>query len=467
MKRLLFAVGLLAAADVRAAAVSVDFSQDVAPLRPALHSSGFGPTICSCGTDEVAAVKSMGFKAARTHDWALINNAERVCDWYHIFPLMHLDATDPKNYCFAPTDHLLRRTREETGLEVFFRLGSSIEHSGEVHFNTLIPDDLDKLVEVFAGTVRHYNAGWADGFKWNIRYWEIWNEPDGANMWTYNGADAKNDKKRNARFTELYVKSLKRLKGEFPDIKVGGPATWFPDIPYHRMLLDACKKEGVKPDFVSWHSYDRDPAKVMKEIGTMRALCDEYGLKDCELIINEWHFLGDYGWPGMKSRDPAVVRARWEGPHSQVGIGSSCYNLTLLAKFQTSPLDQAYFYGCKHFGLYGFRDERHRRNKVYYGLRLFGDFLKDYKTICKSVSDAEGVTVLAARDGAKEGVLVVDYRSGEKELEVILAGGAKGCRVFVHDDTRDFEEIPAVVRDGKLILEKKDAMSAAFLIKRN
>ena len=36
----------------------------------------------------------------------------------------------------------------------------------------------------FAATVRHYNRGWANGHEWGIRYWEIWNEPDGLDdMW--------------------------------------------------------------------------------------------------------------------------------------------------------------------------------------------------------------------------------------------------------------------------------------------
>ena len=167
---------------ILAAVVSVNFNSEIGKLRPELHSSGFGPLVCSCPKERVDEIGTMGFKAARTHDWALINPGERVCDYYHIFPLMHLDAKDPKNYVFGPTDYLLRRTREEAGLDVFFRLGTSIEHSGpNIHFNTLIPEDFDKVAEIFAATVRHYNRGWANGFEWGIKYWEIWNEPDGVN----------------------------------------------------------------------------------------------------------------------------------------------------------------------------------------------------------------------------------------------------------------------------------------------
>ena len=75
--------------------LAVHFNEESGVIRKALHSSGFGPTICSQTAQDLADVKSMGFAFARTHDWALINENQRVCDYFHIFPLMHLDASDP------------------------------------------------------------------------------------------------------------------------------------------------------------------------------------------------------------------------------------------------------------------------------------------------------------------------------------------------------------------------------------
>lgn len=95
---------MLSVALALAAALTVDFDREIGPVRPEIHSSGFGPTICSQTKQDLDDLKAMGFKYARTHDWALINANERVCDYFHIFPLMHLDAKDPKNYVFGPTD---------------------------------------------------------------------------------------------------------------------------------------------------------------------------------------------------------------------------------------------------------------------------------------------------------------------------------------------------------------------------
>jgi len=286
MRRLVLTLTLIAGASALAVPTA-DFTSVVGRIRPALHSSGFGPTVCSQTARDLADVKSMGFAYARTHDWALINANERVCDWHHIFPLAHLDATDPKNYVFGPTDYLLRRTREEAGLDIFFRLGTSIEHSGEkVHFNSLIPSDFDKVAEVFAGTVRHYNRGWANGQSWNIRYWEIWNEPDGVNnMWCLPEGDAPKGEdsysgptamRRRALFVRFFVTCLKRLKGEFGDsVRVGGPAICFYNEDYFRALLEGCRAAGVAPEAKATcvlldDKHDLTPHPVDWKDGTLR-----------------------------------------------------------------------------------------------------------------------------------------------------------------------------------------------------
>ena len=468
---------------ILAAAVTANFDADIGKIRPELHSSGFGPQICSCPQTLIDSVKAMGFKAARTHDWALINPNERVCDYFHIFPLMHLDATDPKNYVFGPTDYLLKRTREETGLDVFYRLGTSIEHSGtKVHFNTLIPEDFDKVAEVFAGTIRHYNRGWANGFNWGIKYWEIWNEPDGHNnMWCLPDGDGERhattpalqadlkarDQRRRDLFVKFYVTCLKRIKREFPEVKVGGPALCSMKKEYFTALLKACKEAGVAPDFISWHHYTKDPAMIMNAIETGRKLCDDFGFTDCELIINEWHFMG-YGFGQLRSTDPEVIRKVWSGPASHNGIDSSCFNLTMLAKFQTSKLDQAYYYGCRPIGSWGYMDEFKRKYKVYYGLKMFGDFVRDHKVICESAADGNGITALAAKseDGARRSLLVVDYRAKVDEIAVDVKGVAADGEVrgWVHDYARDCEPFATRISGGKITLKKGDANSAAFLL---
>ena len=62
--------------------------------------------------------------------------------------------------------------------------------------------------------IRDSNYGWADGFKLNMPYWEIWNEPDldpddSQNKRTWGGT--------KAQFFELYETAAKHLKSCFPE----------------------------------------------------------------------------------------------------------------------------------------------------------------------------------------------------------------------------------------------------------
>ena len=461
------------------AALTADFNEAVGTVRPELHSSGFGPTICSQSAQDLADVKAMGFKYARTHDWALINPNQRVCDYFHIFPLMRLDAKDPENYVFGPTDYLLKRTREEAGLDVYYRLGTSIEHSGpKVHFNSLIPSDFDKVAEIFAGTVRHYNRGWANGFNWGIKYWAIWTEPDGTNnMWCLPDGDGPDDGGvewkekyvlRRAKFVKFFVMALKRLKDEFGDsIKVGGPALCWCDTDYFKALLVGCKEAGVAPDFISWHGYACDPLRFNREAEEARALCDSLGFPKCELIVDEWHYFGEnYTWHDLRSSDSAVRARVWDGPNGHNGIRSACFTLATLANLQRSKLDQAYFYGCRHTGAWGFKDEQQRKFKVFHALKAFGEMLKAYPTICASRSEGS-VTVFAARNAAGgKALLAVDYGGSVRRIDVDIAGidaSAKPtCRVLDH--LHDLTEHAVSFKDGKLTLVKPDFDSASFVV---
>ena len=131
MKLTLTMMAALAAGTAAAADVTVDLAKETGAINPALHSSGLAPrSYPRAIQNDDEAVKSMNFTYARTHDWALVNSGQRVVDYQYVFPLFDLDAKDPKNYCFEPTDHLLGLARN-VGLKIFYRLGTSIEHTGE------------------------------------------------------------------------------------------------------------------------------------------------------------------------------------------------------------------------------------------------------------------------------------------------------------------------------------------------
>ena len=461
---------VLAAGVVGAAELTVDFNGDAGAVRPALHSSGWAPRSYprSIQNDD-AAIRSMNLTYARTHDWALVNSGQRVVDYQYVFPLFDKDAKDPSNYYFGPTDHLLSLSRD-LGLKLFYRLGTSIEHTGnDVHFNARVPGDFEKTAEIFAGIVRHYNKGWANGKDWNIEYWEIWNEPDGiSNMWWLPANEGGTDHaKMREKFIKLFVTVLKRLKGEFPEIKVGGPALCWMNPGYFRPLLKACKDAGVAPDFISWHYYGADPQKLAQTAVDARKMCDEFGFTKTELIINEYHYI--LTWDGIHGRNstPAMVKRALDGPTGHNKIDAACFYLTMLSIFHRTPLDQAYWYGCAHSGNWGYMDEYKQFNKPYYAAKLFGEIVKDYPKLCE-ITENGTLTTFAVKsaDGRKSALLVTDYRGTDQVITIDVKGqsGAKHVSAIVLDDTRDNFPCEVGWRNGKLTLVKPDKNSSAWLV---
>ncbi len=452
-----------------AATVTADFTRAIAKFRPALHSSGYAPNFerahMAVWDDKI---KEMNFDYVRSHDLGLINCGCRAFDVQYVFPLMHLDPSKPENYFFATTDFMLD-LQYAIGQKPFYRLGTSIEHTGLVHFAAEIPKDFDKMAEVFAGIVRHYEKGWGEptGKTRPIKYWEIWNEPDGGNnMWSFNGGvddrdpvNNRNDERREL-FVEFFVKVLKRLKSEFPNLKVGGPALCSMREDWFRPILKACKKAGVKPDFLSWHYYGNDPDHMFEMVDAADKMCKEEGFDGLEFIINEWHFICKAGWGrNAKTRAPDDVN----------DINSACYSLTILSRLQTSRYDQAYFYGCRFYGSWGFYNYATQElNKNFYAMKAFGEIKQDSAKICESASTDKDVTAFATKsaDGKKAFLLVTDYYGRNMQIPVAVKGvkNAKNVTARVLSFDKNLEPFPVEIKNGTFTLVKPDAYSAAFLV---
>ena len=102
------------------APLKADFSKETGRVNRALHSSGFAPMVTSTNKAKLAAeLKEFNFDYTRTHDLALISSGQRIVDTHFIFPLEHLDAKDPKNYYFAPTDYQLDLIRKNGNIFKF------------------------------------------------------------------------------------------------------------------------------------------------------------------------------------------------------------------------------------------------------------------------------------------------------------------------------------------------------------
>ena len=139
----------------------------------------------------------------------------------NLFRNFDADETDPANYDFAFTD-LLIENLVKNGVEPYFRLGVTIENRADIRaYRVLPPKDYAKWARICEHIIRHYTEGWANGFKWKITRWEIWNEPEGHEtpetncMW----------RAPFSEYCKFYEVASKHLKAKFPHLMIGGYAS--------------------------------------------------------------------------------------------------------------------------------------------------------------------------------------------------------------------------------------------------
>lgn len=438
-----------------------DFRTVTGAFNKALHSSNSAPNLSNRGIrDFTPDFQRMNFEYSRTHDWALWNNGQRVVDTHFIFPLMHIDPADPENYYFAPTDEMIRIT-QEAGSKVFYRLGTSIEHSGlrpeQKHFNSIPPEDYGKYAEVLAGIIRHYTKGWANGFHYDMQYWEIWNE-------------AENDptcwKGSYEEFIKFFVIVLKRLKSEFPELKIGGPAATGYRKDLIGPILRACKEAGIAPDFISWHSYEANPDSLIGQPAKMKEFLQKEGFPDCELSVTEWHYL--VSWDGIqRNMSEEGRRLALESSNGLCGIDSAVYNLSVLCGWQETPLKSAFYYGANPVGDWGYLNYFGGYNKNYYSMCMFGKLMGcfDRKIRSQSLSNSLYLQGGVSEDGETGMLLVADYRSNALSLQIKVEGmDGAFVSAAILDHTHSMTRADVSFHNGILTLYKNGVGSSAFLI---
>jgi hypothetical protein len=243
-----------------------------------------------------------------------------------IFPNPDADPKDPRSYNFGPTDQLIASIKG-IGAEVIFRIGRS-EGS-----NVEPPKDLDRYAEVAKHIVLHYNRGWANGFRYNIRYWEVWNEPDlGRLFW---GGTPE-------RYFELYEKIARAVKAADRRALVGGPAIARPNDnnPYVDSFLEYVQARKVPLDFYSWHWYatdSNDPLDVIRVGETVRARLDRYGFRKTLNVLDEWNYGLMEPWPNDLQRASFIASTIIYMQHAPIDVSALYRADNVFGKHGTTP----------------------------------------------------------------------------------------------------------------------------------
>ena len=425
----------------RSKETTVDFGKADGEIRP-LGATNFGPNINIQATqNDNEMFKGLHFPYSRTHDAALANPGCRICDVPFIFPLEHADPYNPKNYYFLQTDYYFDNIRK-LGTDIYFRIGVSIDH-GLKKFTALCPENYEHYAEICAGIVRHYNHGWANGFHWNIKHWEFWNEPELVMMFN----------RSMDEYIKLYCVVGKRLKSEFPEIKFGGGAFTGLFFPVVRQLAAATKESGAPFDFFSWHRYSGNLNDMRAMTFAARALMDFLGYGKSEIHVTEWHRAGN----GQTEKE--LKLDMW-------GIDSGVFTAATLALWQDSPLDLAFFYGARFTSgnAYSLCDQWGGLNKNYYALYAYGQMQHRFHHRVRALTPDDETVILAGKDDDGNcAIMCCVVKPKGDELKIVVKGLPKDARFHVKELSakKDLAQITARF-DGCSLTMKMPKSPAVF-----
>lgn len=449
--------------------VTVDMNRETGKIRP-LNGGQLSPFCYYKLLDLSAEFRDLHIPLVRLHDAPWFN--ENVVDIHTIFKNFTLDPGKEENYDFRQTDHYLA-SLINTGTGIVYRLGESIEHSKE-HYYVNPPDDPSKWAQVCCSIIRHYTEGWANGFHYNIKYWEIWNEPDGSPA-TWNGSAEE--------FYKLYATAAKMIKKEFPEIMVGGPGMARPlkdengtlmvaDWTAH--FLEYCSKNSVPLDFFSWHDYNDDPWALSGKAARVREFLDERGFKGTESHLNEWNYIPDDEWGRLFGGGIYQGLRRRQAYEKQSGNKGAAFVADVLMLLQDQPLDVANFYTTTA-GMFGIFSEYGEPHKTYYAFRAFAELLDTPERLETDYVRTTGIVACAGKnqDLTNTNILISNFRTEQqyKAINLTVKGtsasqtNAEIYLLDVSNDLKKIREFRINSGDGTIHMQVELPSEAVMLIK--
>lgn len=437
--RVHFLLALLSSGIAHAAELHVDCASVIGNIRP-LHGVNCGPVADQELTDVSAYYKELAIPYTRLHDCHWPN--PDVVDIHTIFPDSGADPEAAESYRFSRTDDYVKSILA-TGSQVVFRLGESIEHSRKKHYVNP-PPDAAKWAAICVGIIRHYNEGWANGFRHGIRYWEIWNEPENRPaMWTGTDED----------YLRLYTVAAKAIKAKFPNVLVGGPSfgycgevvgTTLKPTPFASAFLARCKEQSAPLDFFSWHRYTADPYTFHQQAVAVRSFLDANGFTKAESHLNEWNYLPNNDWKALSQAGQGLLRQKFY--EEMRGPAGAAFTACALLFLQDSPVDVANYYrgDSGGFGLFTCDGVA---GKPVYAFRAFKWLLDTPVRVATRGSVpgqlAIGAGMNAARTQAT--ILISNYKSADEKADLTVEqvpwDGPTVCEAYALDAENDLARV--------------------------
>ncbi len=406
------------------ATIKIDTSKQIKKMKP-LHAGGQPPVLSNAKDTYFHYIAEAGIPYSRLHDVQGSFGGGKYVDIPIVFRDFNADVNDPASYDFTFTDLVIEQLFA-VNAEPYYRLGITIENAAKVKgYFTAPPADYQKWAEICEHIVRHYTEGWANGYKYPITYWEIWNEPDnGRQMWTGSFED----------YYRLYDVTAKHLKQCFGDkIRVGGfgscgfygvaggndPFNMRPEhykkyIDFFHGFMQYVKEHSSPIDFFSWHSY-APTANTIRMDKWVEEQLEAYGYGHIESHLNEWNPYQEEAGNG----------------HHAAEVAS-----TLLA-LQNGRADLACIYDMRisHPDYSAFFDVKTKLpHQTYYTFVAFNTLYKLGQQV-ECIGDTEGLYAVAATNGQKHALMISNISGANHTLE-IEGVDLSGARFSYIDDRR-------------------------------
>lgn len=436
--------------------IHVNFENRIGKIKP-MHAVG-QPPLEFTSTKHFHYLTEAGIPQSRLHDVAGAYASNRYVDIPNIFRDFSADENDPKSYCFEFTDILIKALID-ANVEPYFRLGVTIENQRLIkRFSTYPPADFEKWARICEHIIRHYNEGWANGFHYGIKYWEIWNEaddeldPEKSSMWCGT----------NEEYFRLYDVTAKHLKACFGErIKIGGYAATgiyktggdesltgldhpAKDNNEHRInfihnFFKYISKHQSPIDFFSYHSY----ANISNTVAFVRyydAILKKYGYDHIERHLNEWNLC--WAIPGVSCE---------EKDH----LAFSSHSLAMMLAMQREFVDILHYYDARmssscNGGL--FNSETRKPTNTYFAFHMFNSLYKLENEVSCS-TDEPTVYAVAATNKKRSVLILANTDNKPIELELNLSGAdTSDAEILRIDSIYRYSPTGERIVNGKLTL---------------
>lgn len=431
--------------------VSIDFSKKIGKLKPVNclnNGPKFGMELELDFTDQYKEIAPGYVRVSGVEEPYA---SSRYLDIHCIFPDMELDERFEGSYNFAPTDRYLSAVKE-CGADIFLRLGESREPY-EVKSRTLPPRDSSKIARICERIIAHYNKGWANGFKYNIKYVEIMCETDTQSGWS--GTDEE--------YYELYCAVASHLKEIYPKLKVGAYSSGgffslnhYNGTPEQKRYVDfmegfleyVAKTKRAPLDFFSWKCYAESPEEISLHANYARSYLGQYGFKKAQSIITEFNLLG--------TENGAFLERKYPSSLARAMIIAQKSNLDMMFYSHLDPMSKWNALYC----LDG-RADKHFYS-AYHVMTAFGA-LYSLGNVVDSTEDYRTEIYSLAALGAEKGACVfstADY-SGVVEIKLsgksfstysikgVIGGGDRGAGFFTEERGLPLRNDTITLRVGK------------------